>query len=176
MQSYRNPNDDLQAKIIRFLESISKIESEKQSRPVSKYHYFISYTGVDRPTAERLYNDLSNRQLEVWYDENEILPGDSIVEKIEQGLKKSDRGVILFSSRLADRVIAQHEREAMLALMARKEFTAYIPILLDLDFDDFAKEYPLASTRKVLSIKNDSWDKIINQLIRVTQRPSSSKP
>ncbi|HSS76033.1 MAG TPA: toll/interleukin-1 receptor domain-containing protein, partial [Thermoanaerobaculia bacterium] len=54
-----------------------------------KYDVFLSHSAKDkavvRPIAERLRTD----GLRVWLDDWEILPGDSIPAKIEEGLEHS---------------------------------------------------------------------------------------
>ena len=49
---------------------------------------FLSYSSNDKPLAERLALDLSNRGIKVWLDEWEIVVGDSISQKIQEGLRQ----------------------------------------------------------------------------------------
>jgi len=58
---------------------------------------FISYSSKDRPVARRIANDLQSRGIHVWMDEFEILPGDSIVEKIADGIRTSEYLIVLIS-------------------------------------------------------------------------------
>ncbi|MEO3830125.1 toll/interleukin-1 receptor domain-containing protein [Actinomadura sp. B10D3] len=58
---------------------------------------FISHRGVDLDPAERLSLELRRRGHTVWLDEWEIGVGDSIVEKINNGLTDSNYLVLCYS-------------------------------------------------------------------------------
>ena len=45
-----------------------------------------------------IFNEFQKSQISAWYDKYEIEPGDSITEKINQGLDESDIGIICISS------------------------------------------------------------------------------
>jgi TIR domain len=47
---------------------------------------FISHRGADAKEAERLATELRSRGHQVWLDRWEIQTGDSIIEKIDDGL------------------------------------------------------------------------------------------
>jgi len=42
---------------------------------------FISYSSPDRVFTRRLVRDLKDRDIPVWFDEAELDPGDSIIQK-----------------------------------------------------------------------------------------------
>lgn len=50
---------------------------------------FISYSYKDKEFVQKLASDLQARGIRLWYDRLEINVGDSIVEKIEQGIGQS---------------------------------------------------------------------------------------
>jgi hypothetical protein len=56
---------------------------------------FISHSHKDKPFAAVLHKALRDAGVEVWIDEMEILPGDNIVKKIDQGLSSSDAIIVL---------------------------------------------------------------------------------
>jgi hypothetical protein len=47
---------------------------------------FISYSKQDQVIARRLVQDLHAKGISVWFDEDEIRPGDLIVERITEAL------------------------------------------------------------------------------------------
>lgn len=59
---------------------------------------FISYSSKDKEFAEKLASDLKNMGIGVWFDKWEIKIGDSIVEKINQGIKTNDYLAIVLSA------------------------------------------------------------------------------
>jgi hypothetical protein len=56
---------------------------------------FISHSSTDKHFTSRLAQDLKRSGIPVWYDSWEIRVGDSIVEKIDQGLKECDYLIIV---------------------------------------------------------------------------------
>ncbi|MFT4248867.1 MAG: toll/interleukin-1 receptor domain-containing protein [Pseudomonas sp.] len=64
-----------------------------------RWDAFLSHASEDKSTVARpLANELANHRLHVWLDECEIVPGESIRAKIDEGLSKSRFGVVLISS------------------------------------------------------------------------------
>lgn len=58
---------------------------------------FISHRGVDQDAAERLATELRNRGHVVWLDTWQINVGDSIVERVNEGLSDSSYLVLCYS-------------------------------------------------------------------------------
>ncbi len=59
---------------------------------------FISHSSIDKPFVERLAADLRTRGgIDGWLDKLEILPGDSLMTKIEEGLKSANIFVLVLS-------------------------------------------------------------------------------
>jgi hypothetical protein len=50
---------------------------------------FISYNNNDRKFVERLANDLKGSGIKVWWDQWEIKVGDSIIQKVSDGINQS---------------------------------------------------------------------------------------
>jgi hypothetical protein len=60
---------------------------------------FISYAREDREIARRLYDDLQRAGLELWMDEEDLLPGQNWKREIPNAIRTSSRVLILLSSR-----------------------------------------------------------------------------
>ena len=58
---------------------------------------FISYSKQDQVIARRLVQDLHAKGISVWFDEDEIRPGDLIVERITEALLACDYWLVLLS-------------------------------------------------------------------------------
>lgn len=70
-----------------------------------KYDVFISHASPDKiPFVRDLYAALSARGLRVWYDSHTLRIGDSLREKIDDGLKSSKFGVVVLSKAFFTRV------------------------------------------------------------------------
>jgi len=51
---------------------------------------FLSHTSIDKPFVEKLAKDLNNLGINVWYDKYQIKVGESILWKIDEGIKESE--------------------------------------------------------------------------------------
>lgn len=74
---------------------------EKDDPAHEKYHgIFLSHTGVDKPFVRQLRKDLLAHGVEhVWLDEAEIDIGDSLIAKIEEGMKLSRYIAVVLSKK-----------------------------------------------------------------------------
>ncbi|MEA3035747.1 MAG: hypothetical protein QOH04_1512 [Sphingomonadales bacterium] len=77
------------------------IALEKGDPAQEKYHgIFLSHTAVDKPFVRRLRDDLLERGVpRVWLDEAEIEIGDSLINKIDEGLKLSRYIAVILSKK-----------------------------------------------------------------------------
>lgn len=76
-------------------------------------------------------SDLTQLGMQVWLDEQSILVGDSITEKISQGLAKSDFFVIAISKHSLQSNWVQRELNAALMSELSKRAVQILPIRLD---------------------------------------------
>lgn len=51
---------------------------------------FLSHTSIDKPFVEKLARDLERLGISVWYDKYEIKVGESILWKIDEGIRESE--------------------------------------------------------------------------------------
>lgn len=58
---------------------------------------FISYASQDAAVAEQVVTALRQAGIDIWYDKQEIAPGENWGERIAEGLKQSDSMVLLMS-------------------------------------------------------------------------------
>ena len=58
---------------------------------------FISYSYKDKSFVDWLVERLTKQNISVWYDKYEILLGDSISKKLEEGIKSSSFIIIILS-------------------------------------------------------------------------------
>ncbi|MFW1341069.1 toll/interleukin-1 receptor domain-containing protein [Vibrio parahaemolyticus] len=64
---------------------------------MSEIGVFLSHASADKMFARRLGNDLRHYGIDVWIDEAEIKVGDSLIEKISQGLSDMQYVLVLLS-------------------------------------------------------------------------------
>lgn len=73
-------------------------------KPVTmdSYTVFLSHSSKDKKFVERVFNELQKSEVRAWYDKEEIVAGDSITDKINDGLEKSDFALIFLSKNFLD--------------------------------------------------------------------------
>ena len=59
---------------------------------------FLSHSSKDKKVVDEIFNQFQINEIDAWYDKYQIEPGDSVTEKINQGLEKSDIGIICISN------------------------------------------------------------------------------
>jgi hypothetical protein len=90
---------------------------------------FISYSSQERDFVQRLVRDLKDRNIPVWFDEAELEPEDSIIQKIEAGIDRMDYLIVIMSPASVDSRWVQEEiRMALHKGIAGRKFNV-IPML-----------------------------------------------
>lgn len=92
---------------------------------------FISYASEDLLFAEDLATKLRTKGLNVWLAEWEVLPGDSLIDKVfEEGLKDADIVIVILSTASVNKRWVREELNA--AIIKRiNGITKLIPVILD---------------------------------------------
>lgn len=88
---------------------------------------FISYAHEDTLTADAIVEALQGLKLAPWIDRREIRPGDSFLEKMNEGLSQASYVIVLISS--AALASSWVSREWMSSLAAKEKVV--IPVLLE---------------------------------------------
>jgi hypothetical protein len=92
---------------------------------------FISHSSKDKPFVRRLAADLVVNGVKVWLDEQRILVGDSIPEKIAQGLAQSDFFLLVAShNSVGSQWVKKELNNALVHEIERRKVTV-MPIRLD---------------------------------------------
>lgn len=112
---------------------------------------FLSHSSLDKPFIRQLAADLTANGIDVWLDEQRIRVGDSIPEKIAQGLAGSDFFLIGMSQHSANSAWVQKElnnamvnevqRRKVHILPLRLDDTPMPQIISDKKYADFSKSY-----------------------------------
>ncbi|MDZ7291957.1 MAG: toll/interleukin-1 receptor domain-containing protein [candidate division KSB1 bacterium] len=76
------------------------------------YDIFVSYNHKHRDWVRSFVEALEKHHLKVWFDEKAILPGESFVEKLEEGIRNSNAVVYIVTPE------AVHSKWALIELGA----------------------------------------------------------
>jgi len=96
-----------------------------------KYKVFISYNKKDKEIATNIAVFLEVEDITVWFDEWEILAGDSIIEEIELGLEKCTHFIIIWSKNSAKSNWVRKELQSVLCKAIKVGIPRIITVVLD---------------------------------------------
>jgi TIR domain len=140
--------------------------SEKQKRHEAENGQmvaFLSHSSTDKPIIRQLAADLMANGIGVWLDEHQIQVGDSIPEKISQGLANSDFFLIGLSDSSAKSQWVQKELNSALMTEMNKREVHILPlkldsttipnIIADKKYADFSESYKTGLQQVISSIR-----------------------
>ena len=138
---------------------------------------FLSHTSIDKPFVEKLAGDLQRLGIDVWYDKYEIKVGESILWKIDEGIRESEYLGIVISREAWESEWVKTEIAAAWQKQVKLKGNFVLPIyyreceiplfLSGLKYADFRTDYQagLSDLVKVFGIRDldaitqDNWRK-----------------
>jgi len=124
---------------------------------------FISHRKSDLTTAEKLSIELSKRGHNVWLDEWKIQLGDSIIEKINEGLEGASYLIVCYSSAGIMSPWMTREWMSGLARQLNTSSVKLIPVLLsggeppailaDIKYADLVNDWPRGISAVLTAIR-----------------------
>ncbi|HIP73979.1 MAG TPA: toll/interleukin-1 receptor domain-containing protein [Anaerolineae bacterium] len=129
-------------------------------------HIFISYSHSDQTFAKKLAQDLQQKGgNKVWLDLWEIQIGDSIIEKIEEGIKESDFLVIVLSPKSVSSPWVKEELNSALTKQLNQQTIKVLPALIeDCEIPVFLSHRQYADFRP-----GSDYDKTITKLLKAVE-------
>ena len=112
------------------IEEAVHIKEERHRTDNKKVVTFISHSSKDKPFIRQLTTDLTKSGISVWLDEQRILVGDSITEKVSQGLAESDYFLIALSDASVSSPWVQKELNSALISEIEKRKVKILPLKL----------------------------------------------
>lgn len=106
-----------------------------------------------------------------WYDEAEIQWGDSITQKVNEGLRKSRFALVIMSTTSARKSWPNRELNALINQEASSGDIRILPLLVgdDHEVEDILDHYPLLNDKLHLRWSNDVNEVVNAMLIRLGQ-------
>jgi len=124
---------------------------------------FICHASEDKddfvaPLAAEL-----REKYEVWYDDYELTLGDSLPEKIDEGLKRCDFGIVVLSKAFfGKKRWGRKELDGLIALEAKRG-KIILPVLKGVTHDDVQKYSPMLAS-KVAVFDSEGLPKVIEKI------------
>lgn len=133
---------------------------------------FISHSSIDKDKIVRpLVHSLKQYDIKTWYDEENILEGDSIAASVFRGLKSSDFIILIITSAVWQSNWVWLESGGY--LLKNKPV---IPILWGVSHETFAAKFPFLADRKYMVADNSASDFGIKEITkRLKERISKYK-
>jgi len=165
---YRN----LQRRLVKADESYFSV-MEKENNLMKKRDVFISHASEDKKTlVKELADKLIAAGITVWYDEYEVILGDDLLHKIDEGLVHSQFGVIVFSPFYfaAKKTWTLREYSALVAGEDVDKAKRIIPVWHNITREELYKKSPIIVNRLALRTGHDSIDEMEEKIVvRVRQ-------
>ena len=112
---------------------------------IFKHDVFISYKSCDQKFAVKLKNNLIERDIKVWMDNDEIRPGDLFVDTIEKGIETSKTIVFVIST------------EAMESGWVKEEYAQAVSIEIEGSQQRRIIPLILRDAKLPMCLKNRQW-------------------
>lgn len=126
----KRPTCDLRTTARESYQVQAKCSDPLERRPTLK-SIFLSHSSLDKPIARRIAESLKALGVKVWLDEAEIGVGDSLTDKIGEGLVNADFVGALLSSNSVNSKWVKKELEIAYNREIREGSVHILPILLD---------------------------------------------
>lgn len=129
---------------------------------MKKTTVFVSYSHADQPMAARVAGALRAAGQNVWIDEAEIRPGQSFIERMNDGLESAAYVVLLCSAAsLASHAVSREwmstlARRDVVLLPIKIEAVQLPPILADLLYIDLSPNFEAGMSRLVRFLREET--------------------
>jgi hypothetical protein len=129
-----HPIDEKEIKpLLKSLKFVQKklINIEDEIIAIMLKSIFMCHSTKDKDIVRKIALELTIKGAKVWFDEAEIMPGDSIIEKIQEGIDMSDYFGIILSPRSVESIWVRKEVESALYQEIEIGRNKVIPILIE---------------------------------------------
>ncbi len=165
-----NLKAQLTAAIERQAEATQPFVVENAEGQATPYDFFISHATADKEDfVDGLVSRAQAAGLNVWYDTSTLVWGDSIRQKIDDGLRRSYFGVVVLSPHFFERPWTQYELDAIV----QRDLSGsgrLLPIWHRLSQDDVVKFAPSLAGRLALPTSTYSTEQIVGELLAMRDR------
>jgi len=154
--SYANMSD-LMSKVIFQME---QLENKKDYQ----WDVFISHASEDKlSVALPLSEELIQKGLRVWIDDHQLTVGDSLRRKIDEGLSKSQFGIVILSENFFSKEWPQKELDALVSREDGKD-KVILPIWHEIDQSVVLRHSPMLAD-KLAVFTSEGLEKVAIEIL-----------
>lgn len=144
--------------------------NEEESLTDSEYDVFISHAGEDKDSVARpLAEELSQRGVEVWFDEFELEIGDNLRGSIDEGLSETRYGVVILSENFFGKNWTEHELEGLTAREMESD-KVLLPLWYGIDKEAVQSYSPALANKVAKKIDEDNIPEIAEEIFGIIKR------
>lgn len=134
---------------------------------MDKRDIFICHASEDKEEIVRpVVEAFTQANISCWYDEAEIKWGDSITQKVNEGLSMSRYVIVVFSTSFVEKNWPQRELNSVLNLEASTGEVKVLPLIVgsQREQSDILAKYPLLNDKRYLP-----WDGNLRKIVEALQ-------
>lgn len=164
-QSYERRIEKLQTLVIPSVPVSSKTEEEQ----LPEYDVFVSHAWEDKEDfVDEFVEALTALDIKVWYDKRQIKWGDSMRERIDDGLKKSRFGVAVLSPNYIaeNKYWTKSELDGLFQLESVNGKTL-LPIWHNLTKQQVMNYSPIIANKKAMTTASMTAQEIADELLKL---------
>ena len=140
-----------------------------------QYDVFISHASENKGNfVEPMAKALQEGGLKVWYDRFELKMGDSLRDKIDQGLSNSKYGVVVLSKAFFSKEWPQTELDALVTRQNNEGKKVVLPIWHNVSAEEVRKFSPILAS-KLAARSADGINAVVGQILDVVKE-DGAKP
>ena len=142
-----------------------------------QWDVFICYAGEDRRhVAQPVYDHLVSQGISCWYDQGEVLWGDSILAKIDEGLGNARFVLVILSTSSVNKNVPKAERYSALSQELESDETRVLPLLVgnDDELREVRRLVPLGRDKRYLRWTGNA-DVVGEELLKLLRRDSANR-
>lgn len=125
---------------------------------------FVSYASEDKDFAKPLAEALRDKGFRVWFDDFELTMGDSLLGRIDEGLAKSDYGVVILSPDFFRKKWPRAELDGLFALETKTR-KMILPVWKGINAAGVATHSPILGGRLAIPAEH-GIDQIVAEIVR----------
>ena len=150
-------------------------DSKKDENVTKRRRVFLSHVGEDKEAIVRPFAEaLERERISYWLDEAEILWGENLIAKINEGLATSDFVVCFISNKFLERKWPKAELDAAMSEEIGGGKNRVLPVLLA-DKEACFAQYPLLRTKLSKEWVPGKIEELIAELKRVITKAAGRK-
>jgi hypothetical protein len=137
---------------------------------------YLAHASEDKPIVRPIAEYLMQHGVEVWFDEWEIEPGDSLRQKMEEGLGAMTHFVVVLTAKSIAKPWVAKEIDVGMVRQVGGE-SRFVPIMIDLDHKALSPFFQAMLCLKIDPANDDDLKGLVDRLHGVSRKPTlGSKP